>query len=429
MEISVIGTGHVGLVTGACFAEKGHKVICVDNNAEKIAVLKSGGIPFYEPGLKELVAKNTSVGRLRFSTDVVDGVMNSVAIFIAVGTPPTVDGAPDLSHLENVSRHIARCMSDYRVIVEKSTVPVKTSERVRMTIEKNIKRGIEFDVASNPEFLREGNAIEDALSPDRIVIGVSSERARRVMEEIYAPFDAPLIFTDINSAELIKHASNSFLALKISFINAVARVCELSGANVEEVARGMGMDRRIGPHFLKAGLGYGGSCFPKDIEAFISISKFLGYDFDLLKEVQKINQMMRELFVKKIEDELWVLKDKRIGVLGLSFKPETDDMRGAPAIDVIKALQSKGALIKAYDPKAMDNARKILKDVEFCKDPYSVAEGSDLLAICTEWDEFRQLDLERVKSLMNYPAIVDGRNMFDPLVMKEMGFSYRSVGR
>jgi len=429
MNICIIGTGYVGLVSGTVFAEKGHNVICIDKEEDKIEMLNAGKMPIYEPGLEEMVVKNRKAGRLKFSTDIGRGVESSQVIFIAVGTPPSEDGRADVSYIEQVARQIARHMNEYKIIVEKSTVPVQTGEKVQLTIERNIKQAIEFDVVSNPEFLKEGCAIEDALHPDRVVVGTSSRRAREVMAELYKDFNAPIIMTDVKSAEIIKHAANSFLACKISYINAVARICELAGANIMEVAEGMGLDKRIGRQFLNAGLGYGGSCFPKDIDAFFRISQEFGYEFRMLHEVQQINKQQRYLFLKKVEEELWVLKGKVIGVLGLAFKPDTDDMREAPAITIIQELQKKGASIKAYDPQAMNNAKQILDKVEYGRDPYAVAQGADCLIIATEWDEFKKLDLGKVKKMMNHPTIIDGRNIFDPKKMIEMGFNYRSVGR
>jgi UDPglucose 6-dehydrogenase len=429
MNICIVGTGYVGLVTGTIFAHKGHNVVCIDKEEEKISMLKQGKMPIYEPGLDVLVHDNFKAKRLKFSTDIGEGVRSSQVIIIAVGTPPSEDGRADLSYIEQVARQIARHMNEYKIIVEKSTVPVQTGEKVHLTIQRNIKQAIEFDVVSNPEFLKEGAAIEDALHPDRIVVGTSSERARKVMRELYKDFNAPIIMTDVKSAEIIKHAANSFLACKISYINAVARICELAGANIMEVAEGMGLDRRIGRQFLNAGLGYGGSCFPKDIDAFERISQELGYNFKMLHEVQLINKEQRMLFLKKVEEELWVLKGKVVGILGLAFKPDTDDMREAPAITIIQELQKKGAIIKAYDPQAMNNAKNLLDKVEYCQDPYAVAQGADCLILTTEWDEFKKLDLAKVKQLMNHPTVIDGRNIYDPQKMIEMGFNYRSVGR
>jgi UDPglucose 6-dehydrogenase len=428
-KLTIIGTGYVGLVTGACFAEVGHQVNCVDNNREKVELLQRGGIPIYEPGLEELVRKNVAAGRLSFTDSTQQGVHNSDVIFIAVPTPPQADGSVDLSFIESVAREIASSMTSYKIIVDKSTVPVKTGDKVAETIKRYCKARVDFDVVSNPEFLREGFAVDDLMKPDRIVIGVRTQRAVAAMREIYAPFNAPIIVTDINSAELIKHAANSFLALKISYINAISVICEASGANVQEVANGMGMDARIGRRFLDAGLGFGGSCFPKDLSAFIKISEQLGYDFRLLKEVQRVNAEQMERFVKKIADTLWVLKDKRIGVLGLAFKQNTDDVRLSPAIDLCLRLLKEGAVLRAHDPKAMDKAREVLKNVTYVDDMNEVAEGCDALVIATEWPIFKKLDLERVRKAMTHPILFDGRNLFDQQQMEEMGFIYKSVGR
>ncbi len=429
MDICMVGTGYVGLVTGTCFAQMGHKVICVDSNKEKIETLKKGECPIYEPGLQELIQKNRKAGRLRFTTSISEGVKSSTVVFIAVHTPPRADGTADLSFLAGVSREIAAVLDGYRVIVDKSTVPVETGEKVAATIKRYNRHNVDFDVASNPEFLREGSAVQDCLHPDRIVLGVTSKRAAKILKDIYKPLKAPVIVTDIKSAEIIKHACNSFLALKISFMNAIAQICELAGANVEEVAQGMGLDKRIGRSFLNAGIGYGGSCFPKDVAAFIKISEQLGYDFKLLRTVEDINKRQRQFFLKKVEETLWVLGDKTVGVLGLAFKPNTDDMRNAPSLDIIKALQKAGASVKAYDPKSMDVAKKMLKGVTFCKDPYETAAHADALLILTEWDEFKRLKLDRVRASMASPIIIDGRNLYDPAQMEEAGFVYKSIGR
>lgn len=429
MKICIIGTGYVGLVTGTCFAEIGHEVVCVDKDVAKVKVLQAGGMPIYEPGLAELVQKNVARGRLKFTASTQEGVESGDVIFIAVPTPPHADGSVDLSFIEGVAREIASCMTTYKIVVDKSTVPVKTGDKVAETIKRYCKAKVEFDVVSNPEFLREGFAIEDFLKPDRIVIGVKSQRAVPAMREIYAPIQAPLIVTDINSAELIKHAANSFLALKISYINAVSVICEASGANVIEVANGMGMDARIGRRFLDAGLGYGGSCFPKDLSAFVKISEQLGYDFRLLKEVQTINAGQMERFVKKIIETLWVAKDKTLGVLGLAFKQNTDDVRQSPAIELCQRLQAEGATLRVYDPQAMEKAKSILKNVTYVANMNDVAEGCDALVIATEWPEFKKLDLERVRRDLTHPILFDGRNLFDPAEMEELGFIYKSIGR
>ena len=429
MKLTIIGTGYVGLVTGTCFAEVGHQVTCVDNNEAKVKVLQAGGIPIYEPGLEELVKKNVAAGRLRFTASTRDGVENSDVIFIAVPTPPLPDGSVDLSFIESVAREIAGAMTSYKIVVDKSTVPVKTGDKVAETIKRYCKAKVEFDVVSNPEFLREGFAVEDLMKPDRVVIGVHSQRPVAAMKEVYTPFEAPIIITDINSAELIKHAANSFLALKISYINAISVICEASGANVQEVANGIGLDARIGRRFLDAGLGFGGSCFPKDLSAFIKISEQLGYDFALLKEVQQINAGQMERFIKKITDTLWVLKDKKIGVLGLAFKQNTDDVRLSPAIELCQRLQKEGAILRVHDPKAMDKAKDILNNVTYVEGMNDVAEGCDALVIATEWPAFKKLDLERVRKSLTHPILFDGRNLFDPAEMEQLGFIYKSVGR
>lgn len=430
MKLCIIGTGYVGLVTGACFAEVGHHVICVDNDAAKVKLLRGGGIPIYEPGLEELVRKNTTAGRLHFTDSTKEGVEKSDVVFICVPTPPQSDGSVDLSFIEKVAREIAASIDGgYKIVVDKSTVPVKTGEKVAETIKRYCKAKAEFDVVSNPEFLREGFAIEDLMKPDRVVVGVTSQRPVAALREIYAPFDVPFVVTDINSAELIKHAANSFLALKISYINAVATICEAAGANVEEVANGIGLDARIGRRFLNAGLGFGGSCFPKDLSAFIKISEQLGYDFRLLKEVQHINADQMERFAKKITDTLWVLREKKIGVLGLAFKQNTDDIRMSPALDLCLRLQKGGAALRVHDPRAMEKAKGVLADVTYVDDMNAVADGCDALVIATEWPEFKRVDLERAKREMSHPIIFDGRNLFDPVEMARLGFVYKSIGR
>jgi UDPglucose 6-dehydrogenase len=429
MRLTIIGTGYVGLVTGACFAEVGHHVICVDNDSAKVKTLQAGGIPIYEPGLEELVKKNVAAGRMRFTTSTAEGVEQSEVIFIAVPTPPQADGSVDLSFIEKVAREIAGAMTSYKIVVDKSTVPVQTGEKVGETIKRYCKAKVDCDVVSNPEFLREGFAVEDLMHPDRIVVGVRSQRPVPAMKEIYTPFKAPIIVTDINSAEMIKHASNSFLALKISYINAISVICEAAGANVQEVALGMGMDDRIGRRFLNPSLGFGGSCFPKDLSAFIKIAEQVGYQFGLLKEVQKINTEQMNRFVKKIVDTLWVLKDKQIGVLGLAFKQNTDDVRMSPAIDLCERLQKEGATLRVHDPKAMDKARAVLKNVTFVENMNDVAEGCDALVVATEWEEFKKLDLDHVRKSLSHPILFDGRNLFDPAEMEKLGFIYKSIGR
>jgi UDPglucose 6-dehydrogenase len=432
MKLCIIGTGYVGLVSGTCFAEVGHEVVCVDNNIEKVRQLQAGHIPIYEPGLDELVPRNVASGRLRFTDSISDGVGSSDIVFIAVPTPPQADGSVDLSFIEGVAREIAGCLDRYKIIVDKSTVPVKTGEKVSETIKRYNRAKVDFDVVSNPEFLREGFAVDDLMHPDRVVVGVLGERPVAAMRELYAPFNAPIIITDINSAELIKHAANSFLALKISYINAVSVLCEATGANVVEVANGMGLDKRIGRQFLNAGIGFGGSCFPKDLSAFIKIAEQLGVDFRLLKEVQSINASQMDRFLKKILDTLWVLKDKRLGILGLAFKQNTDDVRMSPAIDLCQRLLREGAKLRVHDPKAMTKARAILPAgdaVEYVDDLHEVASGCDALVIATEWPEFAKLDLARVREQLSHPIVFDGRNLLDRAEMERLGFLYKSVGR
>jgi len=437
MNIAVIGSGYVGLVTGVCLAHIGHTVICVDNNYEKIKRLKLGKVPIYEPGLEELLKKYLKNKRLSFSTSIVDAAKKSTAIFIAVGTPSKKNGEADLTYVENVAGDIARAMDSYKLIVEKSTVPADTGQRIKRTIAMNLpkkfRKGsevtLDFDVASNPEFLRESCAVHDFMNPDRVVIGVESTKAERLLREIYAPLKPTMVVTDINSAELIKHASNSFLAAKISFINAIAQICDHVGADVLKVAEGMGFDKRIGRKFLDAGIGYGGSWFPKDVDAFIRLSEKNGYHFNLLKEVRNVNEEQRALFVRLIEDKLWIIKDKVIGVLGVAFKSNTDDMRNAPSIGIIETLQREGAKVKVYDPQAMPNAKKVFKDVTYCKDPYALAKGCDCLLLLTEWDEFRKLDFKKIKRVMKHAILFDGRNLYHDQNLKASGFEYYGVGR
>ena len=432
MRISIIGSGYVGLVTGACFADLGHEVLCVDNDPGKIAELQQGRCPIYEPGLDTLLATNHAEGRLHYSMSVKDAVDHGEIIFICVGTPPRDDGTADLSFVEAVSKEIAQCMTAYRLVVEKSTVPVQTGEWVQRTIQENVTSGVEVDVASNPEFLREGSAIHDFMFPDRVVIGTSSDRASALLIKLYEPLNAPLLLTDIASAELIKHAANAFLSLKICFINAVARICEKTGADVVRVAKGIGLDRRIGMEFLQAGIGFGGSCFPKDVEAFIGIAASLGYDFKLLREVLAINQEQRGLVVTKLEEELGDLAGKRVGLLGLTFKPNTDDLREAPSLEIVRRLHEAGAQVAAYDPAGMDKARRLkgaMESVVYCPDPYAVADGADAIVIVTEWAEFRSLNLPDILRRMRRPVFIDGRNLFDPTRMRRLGFTYHGVGR
>ena len=431
MDISIIGSGYVGLVTGACFADVGHHVICVDNDSEKVKQLKAGEIPIYEPGLEEIVHRNVSAQRLHFTGNIQEAVERSQVIFIAVPTPPLPDGDVDLSFVEKVAREIAGVLTDYRVIVDKSTVPVKTGEKVAESIKRYNRHGAKFDVVSNPEFLREGCAVADLMHPDRIVIGAQSEHAIDLMKKVYEPFMAPMLVTDVSSAELIKHCANSFLALKISYINAVSAICEASGADVEKVADGIGMDHRIGRDFLNAGIGYGGSCFPKDIAAFIAISEQLGKPFTLLKEVQRINEGQKARFLKTIRDTLWVLREKRIAVWGLTFKPDTDDLRSSVAIEVVEQLLREGAHVVAYDPKGMQKARSIkaIADAEFASSALEAVTDAEALIIATDWNEFANVDLAVLKEKMRTPIVFDGRNLLDPETMRQFGFNYYSIGR
>lgn len=429
MNICIVGSGYVGLTSGACFAELGNNVICVDNNEQKIRQLQNRIVPFFEPGLQELVEKNVNAGRLSFSLDLEDSVRKSEVIFISVGTPAKKNGEADLSFVKKVSRQIVNAIGKYTVIVEKSTVPVETGAFIEKTIQSlGVKKDL-FDVVSNPEFLREGNAIKDFLEPDRIVIGSDSAKARKIMSALYAPLKAQVLFTSINSAELIKHASNSFLATKISFINAVSRICESTGADIEQVALGMGLDKRIGKDFLKAGIGYGGSCFPKDVSAFIKISEKKGYDFGLLKEVEKINATQIDYFVSKIKNRFPSLKGKKIAILGLSFKPDTDDTREAPSSKVVAFLLKHGATVRAFDPKAMENAKKMFPSLVFCNNAFDAVDSSDAVVFLTEWQEFKGIDLKELKNRLNRPIVFDGRNIFSPEKMHLLGFEYYSVGR
>lgn len=430
MKICIVGAGYVGLVTGACFAELGNSVICVDSDKEKIDILKNGGVPIHEPGLPEMLKKNIKEGRISFTTSLEEGVELSDVIFIAVGTPPLENGEADLSFVDNVASQIAKTMKSYKVIVGKSTVPVGTGLRIKETIKRNNKEGVEFDVVSNPEFLREGKAIHDFLNPERVVIGATSKKGEEIIRNLYAPFKAPIVVTDINSAELIKYASNSFLAMKISYINAIANICEKIGADVVKVAEGMGYDKRIGKEFLNAGCGFGGFCLPKDISSFIKIAEKIGYNFELLKCIERINEEQKGLIIDKIKKAFLTLKDKTIGILGLSFKPDTDDMRFAPSVDIINKLLREKAKIKAFDPIAQENAKAIFKDnISYASSPYSAAYGSHCLVIITDWKEFKELDLLKIKELLIHPIIIDGRNIYDPAYVRGLGFTYYGIGR
>jgi len=435
MKITVVGGGYVGLVTGVCFAHLGHEVLVVEKADEKIKLLREGRCPIYEPGLEELLREGLERGNLLFTGNLEEGVSFAEVIFICVGTPSLPDGSADLSQVEEVTRLTALNMNSYRLLVEKSTVPVNTHRLVKKTLQRYLRKDVPFDVASNPEFLREGSAVADFLNPDRIVIGVESERARRILEDLYRPLTErgfPLLVTDPATAELIKHASNSFLAMKISFINMIADLCEKTGADVTLVAEGMGYDRRIGREFLRAGIGYGGSCFPKDVKAFIKIAQDYGVDFGLLREVEKINRRRIDVFMDKILSALWTLKDKRIAVWGLSFKPNTDDIREAPSLKIVPLLLEKGAYVCAYDPKGMENFRSLFPEGErlrYAASMYEAVESAEALLLLTEWEEFARADMEKVRDLMTLPVLIDGRNLFEPDQLRDLGFEYYSIGR
>lgn len=432
MHIGIIGTGYVGLVTGACFSEFGVFVTCVDKDRSKIDALEKGIIPFYEPGLDELVQRNLKQGRLKFTTDIKETVESSLVIFIAVGTPPKKDGSADLKYIDNVAAEIARYMDGYKVIVTKSTVPVGTGKRVKGIIKKNLQGNNNFDVVSNPEFLREGAAINDFMRPNRIVIGASSQQAIAIMKDLYEPLyliETPFVITNVETAELIKYAANSFLATKISFINEMANLCEKTGADVNMVAKGMGLDQRIGSKFLHAGPGFGGSCFPKDTRAIIKIAEDYGTELGVVRAAVKANENQRRIVFEKIKDAMGDLKDKEVAVLGLSFKPDTDDMREAPSLYIIERLLREKARVRAYDPVAMQNARTVLPDIRYCEDAYETVEGADALIIVTEWNQFRNLDLKRIKTLLRAPFFFDLRNIYEPEKMRKLGFDYYCVGR
>src|SRR5919198_1156643 len=430
MNICVVGTGYVGLVTGAVFADLGNDVVCVDNDAVKIADLDAGRMPIYEPGLEEMVARNVADGRLGFTTDLAGAVRRSVIVFITVGTPPGSDGQTDLTAVGEVAKGIARAMERYTVVVNKSTVPVGTGDFVRDVIARHQKTPVPFDVVSNPEFLREGSAIEDTLRPDRIVIGAPTQQVAMSLLELYAPLERPMIITDVPSAEMIKYASNAFLATKISFVNVIANICELAGADIAGVVKGMGLDPRIGPAFLGAGLGYGGSCFPKDTESLVHTAAGLGVDFVLLRAAVEVNAERAGHFVRMIEKALAPLDDKRVAVLGLAFKPNTDDMREAKSIEVVVRLVELGAQVRAYDPVAVENARRVLPaSVVYCDSPYAAVADADAVALVTEWNEFKLLNLERLRAAMRRPVVFDGRNLWEPERMRRLGFEYHSIGR
>ena len=431
-NICVTGTGYVGLVTGACLADFGNTVKCVDIDEAKIAALKTCKVPFYEPGLQEIVQRNVERGRLSFATDIKWGIESSTVVFVAVGTPMSAEGQADLSYVEMVARSVGENLNGHKVVVLKSTVPAGTCNLVERIIRETSKSDHPFDVVSNPEFLREGSAIEDFRKPARIVIGASTERAFDVMAEIYKPLileDTPVIQTDVKTAEMIKYASNAFLATKISFINEIANLCEAVGADVTMVARAMGLDDRIGPKFLRAGAGYGGSCFPKDTKALVKTAERAGYDLRIVKAVIAVNETQRHLMVEKVEKVLGTVKGKTVAVLGLAFKPDTDDLRDAPAIDMARELLAKGAVVKTYDPVAAEQAHRLIKGASVSADVFDAVKGADVAVFVTEWNEFRDLDLDKVKRLMKSPAIVDCRNIYEPSRMGELGFRYYSVGR
>ncbi|HSV72403.1 MAG TPA: UDP-glucose/GDP-mannose dehydrogenase family protein [Chthonomonadales bacterium] len=429
VDICVIGTGYVGLVTGSVFADLGNEVICADKDAAKIEMLGRGVMPIYEPGLEEVVARNVEDRRLSFTTDVVEAVSRSEVVFICVGTPTGADGQPDTTQVEQAAQTIARALNRYKVVVNKSTVPVGTGDRVREIIETNRRRNVDFDVVSNPEFLREGSAIHDTLHPDRIVIGAPSKPVAMVILELYAPLERPMLITDVASAEIIKYASNAFLATKISFINAIANICEEAGADVVQVVKGMGYDQRIGSAFLQAGLGYGGSCFPKDTNALIHTSDRLGYSFDLLKAVTEINRSQTQRFMDRLERALGGFEGRTVALLGLTFKPNTDDLRDAKSLEIIERLLAGKAEVCAYDPIAMDKARAVAPSVRYCESAYEAASGADAMVLVTEWNEFKFLNLARVLSAMRGKLLFDGRNLYDPVRMQRLGFDYHGIGR
>jgi len=432
MHIAVIGTGYVGLVTGACFAEFGVDVTCVDIDSDKIARLLAGEMPIYEPGLEQLVSKNVLSGRLRFTTDLKQAVEQALVIFLAVGTPPKSDGSPDLSFVENAARSVAEHMNGYKVIVTKSTVPIGTGEYIRKLVSEQLKSRLNFGIVSNPEFLREGAAINDFMRPDRVVIGSRDEEAIEIMRDLYRPLyliEAPFVLTSLEAAELTKYAANAFLATKISFINEIANLCESIGCDVHDVARAIGMDRRIGSKFLHPGPGFGGSCFPKDTRALASVAREFGCDSMIVDAVIEVNRRQRAAMVPKIEKLVGNLEGKTIAILGLAFKPETNDMREAPAIAIISGLLERGATVRAYDPVAMSEAAEVLPAIKYAEDEYEAVTGADALVFVTEWNQFRALDMRRIRDLMKSPRIADLRNIYEPADMRELGFEYIGVGR
>ncbi len=428
-NIAVIGTGYVGLVTGTCFADLGNRVICLDIDESKIETLNSGGMTIYEPGLEEIVHRNVKAGRLSFTTSYKEGIKDAEFVFIAVGTPEGVDGEADLRYVRMAARSIAKVMDHPIIIVNKSTVPVGTGDWVADIVNKHKEGDVGLAVVSNPEFLREGSAISDFLNPDRVVLGSLDREAAEKVARLYLSLRAPIVITDLRTAEMIKYASNAFLANRISFINEIANICEALGADVKEVAVGMGYDKRIGHHFLDAGIGYGGSCFPKDVKALAHMAAIHGRHPQLLRTVIEINRHQRRLVIQKLRTLLGGLQDKMVGLLGLSFKPNTDDMREAPAVELVHLLMSEGAFVKGYDPVAMDVAVRALPEIKLAEDPYDLAEGCDAVVVVTEWNEFKHLDMGRVKTLMRQPIMVDGRNIYEPETMKALGFTYRGIGR
>lgn len=430
MKIAVVGTGYVGLVTGTCLADLGNDVICIDINEEKINTLRQGKSPIYEPGLDELLTKNIKQNRISFSTDLGESVKKSEVIYIAVGTPPDAAGKADLSAVKAVATSIGKNVNDYKIVITKSTVPVGTGDLVEKIIKENMVNSIDFDVISNPEFLKEGSALDDFLHPDRVVIGANNSKSAQKIKQIYEPLEAPIIITDLKSAEIIKYASNAFLSVKISFINEIANFCEIVGASVEDVARGMGSDSRIGPKFLKAGIGYGGSCFPKDTMALYEKGKEVGYEFKIVDSTVKINKEKRIRFLDKILNLVEKYNIKSIGIWGLAFKPDTDDMREAPSVEIIKGLLDKGITVSAYDPVAMSEAKHFFNDtITYSETAYDAISNKDMLVLLTEWNEFKQADFASIKDNLNNPIIIDGRNVYNPEEMKEMGFKYYSIGR
>lgn len=431
MRVGIVGTGYVGLTTGVVFARQGHRVVCADRDPEKVAMLSRGRVPFYEPRLQPLLRHMIRQRRIRFTESVPEVVEAATVIFLCVPTPTLPNGHADLAAVEDAARRVGEAMRSYRLVVEKSTVPVHTGRRVHRVLQRTVRRGVGFEVASNPEFLREGNAVQDALRPNRIVLGVESRRSELLLRRLYRPFRAPVIVTDVETAELIKHAANSFLATKISFINAVARICEAVGADVQQVALAMGLDPRIGPEFLQAGIGYGGSCLSKDVRAFHAMSRQVGYEFRLLREVERVNREAREEFLKKLERELWILRGKRAAVLGLAFKGGTDDVRDSVALEIVRGLVARGMSVAAYDPRANERARAAMGDlpVEYCRDAYAACRRADAILVLTDWEEFSRLNWARLRRIVQTPIVFDGRNRLDAERIRRAGFAYFGVGR